>query len=562
MKEDAPEATFSKYGFMPKLYAGSQDFQQFSENTVNPVPIRVNQQEDNPSVSASLVATGHVENTAFRPANSFLEKGTTMMRTKGTLQLSHDIGSYTGYAGLPPLVGLHSMRDASSTGLTVAESSERLKRLHWSLRRLHNIFVSHITNMPVYELKMAFSLHAHYCAEHVGELANRVREMRQPPYGLEVSPHAALDMFFDEILAAPGTEELLLGIYGRAVPAIVSALERIIAETNKLFDHPTWRLCRLTLVEIQDVQQYGAEAVRCLVSNETRDALQPWLSLLNRMLAAAGGLDGTDEPSGETIERHFSTLPYKYDPVPKRDERFQDPYNMGVNAEAMLFNPKIEPLPKTIMLYFKRMREIDVPEMMASILAEAGDKPWEYYRDMTRQLWDEARHAMMGELGFVAMGIDWSQIPFNFTWSLGLNTKLTSKERHAVLYTIEQGLMPKKTGKEYEWEVAIATANPLTALIQDYDWADEILHARIGREWIVPEIGSQAEAMAYGDKAWSKVLVDWNKWKEEGLTEHRNWWPEVYRAACIHWGIEPDPQLLAYNTTYQNTRADLKEVAF
>jgi hypothetical protein len=143
-----------------------------------------------------------------------------------------------------------------------------------------------------------------------------------------------------------------------------------------------------------------------------------------------------------------------------------------------------------------------------------------------------------------------------------LNTILTAKERHAVLYVIEQGLMPKKTGKEYEWEVGVATANPLTAMIQDYDWADEILHAKIGRDWIVPEIGSQSEAMAYGDKAWSKVLVDWKKWKEDGLTEHRNWWPDIYRAACRHWGVEPDAQLLAYDTTYENTRADLKEVAF
>jgi hypothetical protein len=68
--------------------------------------------------------------------------------------------------------------------------------------------------------------------------------------------------------------------------------------------------------------------------------------------------------------------------------------------------------------------------------------------------------------------------------------------------------------------------------------------------------------MAYGDKAWSKVLVDWKKWKEDGLTEHRNWWPDIYRAACRHWGVEPDAQLLAYDTTYENTRADLKEVAF
>ena len=77
---------------------------------------------------------------------------------------------------------------------------------------------------------------------------------------------------------------------------------------------------------------------------------------------------------------------------------------MGVNAEAMIFDPAIPPLPKTIMLYFKRMREIDVPEMMASILQRPAGKPWEYYRDMTRQLWDEARHAMMGEVGFVLPG--------------------------------------------------------------------------------------------------------------------------------------------------------------
>jgi len=234
---------------------------------------------------------------------------------------------------------------------------------------------------------------------------------------------------------------------------------------------------------------------------------------------------------------------------------------MSVNAEAFLFDPQIPALPKSIMLYFKRLREIDVPEMMSSILVETPGKPWAYYRDMTRQLWDEARHAMMGEIGFVSMGIDWTKIPLNFTWSLGLNTQLTPLERHGVLYTIEQGLMPKKTGKEYEWQVALATANPLTSMMQDYDWADEILHARIGRDWLVPEIGTQKEALAFGDRAWSRILVDWSRWREQGLTEHRNWWPDVYRDACRYWGVEPDPALLAYDTTYENTRADLKQVA-
>jgi hypothetical protein len=471
------------------------------------------------------------------------------------------IDHYQGYAGLPPLAGLLGMREATTTGLTVTESVTRIKRIHWSLRRLHRIFVARIPATAVYELKMAFSLHAHYCAEHVDALAKRVREMRQPPYGLEVSPDPMLDTFFDEILASPSTQSLLIGVYEKALPTVIRALGHLIADTNRLFDHPTHRVARFALLELKEAQEYGAQAVHCLVEEADRSALAGWPSTLDQMLAAAGDLDGTAPKTTDDIARHFSQQPYRYDPVPKRDERFKDSYNMGVNAEAMLFDPEVKPLPKTIMLYFKRMREIDVPEMMSSILFETAGKPWEYYRDMTRQLWDEARHAMMGEVGFVSLGVDWTQIPFNFTWSLGLNTMLDAKERHAVLFTIEQGLMPRKNGKENEWEIGIATADPLTARIQDYDWADEVLHARIGKDWLVPQIGTQVEAMAYGDRAWSKILVDWKKWKDDGLTEHRNWWPEVYRAACRHWGTEPEAGLLAYSTTYENTRADLKEVA-
>lgn len=472
-----------------------------------------------------------------------------------------DLKSYKGYAGLPPLVGLHSMADATTVGLSVAECVARLLRLHWSLKRLHFIFIARITAEPVYELKMAFSLHGLYCAEHVEEFAARVREMRQPPYGLEISPDPVLDIFFDEILAAEGTEALILGLYAHVVPAIVRALERLIADTNKLFDHPTYRICRLALVEMRDALEYGEQAVHCLVSEEKKKVLADWSELLDRLLAAAGDLDGSQAKAGREQKRMFSVTPYKYDGVPKRDERFRDLYNMGVNAEAFLFDASVPPLPKSIMLYFKRMREIDVPEVMSSILSETPGKPWEYYRAMTRQLWDEARHAMMGETGFVSMGIDWTKIPLNFTWSLGLNTKLSPLERHAVLYTIEQGLMPKETGKEYEWEVAVATANRLTALIQDYDWADEILHARIGREWLAKELGGQKAALEYGDLSWSRILMDWTKWRDQGLTQHANWWPEIYRQACKYWDVEPDAKLLAYNTTYEASRADLKQVS-
>src|SRR5262249_39150547 len=162
-----------------------------------------------------------------------------------------------------------------------------------------------------------------------------------------------------------------------------------------------------------------------------------WSRILDELLDAAGGASGTQRPTpqpppcregeknahllpdghgspednsplpagrgagGVGPTRHYSAKPYVYDPIPPRDERFTAPWNQGVNAESFLYNPASPARAKALMMLYKRLREIDVPEMMARIITETPGKPWSYYRDMSRQLWDEARHAMMGEVGFV-----------------------------------------------------------------------------------------------------------------------------------------------------------------
>jgi hypothetical protein len=99
------------------------------------------------------------------------------------------------------------------------------------------------------------------------------------------------------------------------------------------------------------------------------------------------------------------------------------------------------------------------------------------------------------------------------------------------------------------------------ATIQDFDWADEVLHAAIGREWYIPQFGDLKKALDYGDKCWSRVLSNWRTVKEQGLTDHENWWPAVYEQACHNWGEQPDSRVMAFATTYEGARADLKDVA-
>src|SRR5436309_1179452 len=233
------------------------------------------------------------------------------------------MNAYRSYKNLPGLAGICSMDAAMKPGLSVEECVRRLKRYHYVFKRLHQIFNNRITAEPIYELKMTYSLHAYYCAEHVAALRKRVAEMREPPLGLEASPHPALEMFCDEIVAAPSGEELILGVYEKALPALQAALEKHVADTNPLADHPSVRLCRFALMEVAEMLQVGAACARSLVQDGLRQRAQPWLELLDDCLAAAGGLDGASSPAlapAMPVRRH-SAQPYCYDLIPRRDER-------------------------------------------------------------------------------------------------------------------------------------------------------------------------------------------------------------------------------------------------
>ena len=452
------------------------------------------------------------------------------------------------------------MQRAVQSDWSLDESVERLKRLHYVLKRLYETLTARITGEPIYELKTAFSYHAYLCAEQVTLIRKRVSEMREPPLGLDKIPHAGLERLMDEVIAAPTTETLLLGVYEVALPAVLQACKRLKEDAHPLADAPTVRIAKLMEFELADAAQFGEAAIQQLVTSEVREAAALWLGVLRQCLQAARELDGTQAASVDIPDPLHSREPYCFVKEPRRDERFQDSFNAGVNPEAFLYDERFLPRDKTLMMYYKRIREIDVPEMMASILVELGpQEPWEFHQEMMRQLWDEARHAMMGEVGFAAQGLDWRKIPINFTWSRNLNLQLDARERHGVLFFIEQGLMPR-TGKRYEYEVGMQSGDPLSGLFQDFDWADEVLHAQIGRRWYVPRFSSLNEALKYGDECWSRVLSHWRAYREQGLTEHRNWWPELYQQACANWRVTPDPAAFAYNKTYEDSRADLQKL--
>ena len=110
-----------------------------------------------------------------------------------------------------------------------------------------------------------------------------------------------------------------------------------------------------------------------------------------------------------------------------------------------------------------------------------------------------------------------------------LNLDRKPIERHIILYYIEQKLMDKKTGKHLEWQIAQSAKDDLATYFQDYDWADEVLHAQIGRRWLKPDVGDVKTILERGAHI---AAMDNPSIRERAkLTPQTDWWPNLVQTA-------------------------------
>lgn len=433
----------------------------------------------------------------------------------------------------PPLAGICGYSEASRIGYTVEESVRRLLRYHWVERRLMEIGAAHLPGTPVWEVKGALALHHWYDAEHADALRTRIAEMRHPAPAMDRAPDAALDAFLDELLRAGDAIELVAGIYGVARPALLDAYREHLDETNPVVDHPTRRFLRFVVREEEEAAEWGRAALEALTDGDggARERARTWEGHLRAYLEAAGGIAGPSRWEGERPPEDLpgprASEPFEPRLRPRRDDRFTGALDFDFPPHAVYDAEGVPADERNLALLCKRLLEMDVPEMMASFIYQRRGLPWEFYREYARQLWDEARHSMMGEIAFEARDVDWRAIPLNVGFSLRLNLHAKPLERQILLLAIEQSLMPGDTGKRFEYGTAVEAGDELSAHIHDYDWADEVLHAQIGRRWLKAEGLSTAEALERAKEIHERT---WAALERYGDTGSRfGWWDDFCR---------------------------------
>lgn len=436
-----------------------------------------------------------------------------------------------------PLAGLCTHAEAALPGLPVDTTVDRLRRYVYLKTQSVHLIATHFNRLPEWEVKSAISLHLWQDAEHSTWLRERITEMRMPPHHLDKVPDPALADLVAELRAGTTTVEFLTGLYEVLKPALAEAFRTHLREAHPIADQPTRRLLRMALVEEEEQIAWGQAALADLRRTDAaaidEAARTTWAQLLQARLEAAGGIHGEDTrvPLPMALGR-CSRAGQAVEParVPQRDRRFSRVWR----SRGVVPGPERPVHERLWWMMNVRLNEMHVSELVAAVMADWRDQPWAFYHDLARHLWDETRHCLLGEVAFVSQGVDFTKMPTHIGFAEYPNRELPPPERYAFLWGIEQGLMAK-TGKQAEVALAREGGDERATVFQDFDWADEVLHAAIGRRWLEPEFKTR-EAML---DVYARIRPAYDQMKDDDLTlPGRDWWPEFYGRHLAH--LDPD----------------------
>jgi hypothetical protein len=115
----------------------------------------------------------------------------------------------------------------------------------------------------------------------------------------------------------------------------------------------------------------------------------------------------------------------------------------------------------------------------------------------------------------------------DYTWTI----QLPPTDRYVWLTIgLENKFMKYPPGKREEYEFCRDQAqHPRMTLYQDYDWADEVVHAQMGRRWAPVLMGNQAtlqDAQQLGDRLAAEFFT-WLAHQTEGSDDSKHDKPDL-----------------------------------
>nr|WP_176453467.1 DUF455 family protein [Geobacillus stearothermophilus] len=202
------------------------------------------------------------------------------------------------------------------------------------------------------------------------------------------------------------------------------------------------------------------------------------------------------------FERVNDDIPLEFKNQPNRDQKYE------LIRKREYIPPRSEKLSDKLMVKLHQIAlcvELSAIEICSSFITDNPDMPWEFYFDLSRQCYDEARHTEMlikrveelgGKDGMLPIFLDiWESIQLGENLAEKIAIQQVIQEGHGldsdVIFTEYMANL-----KDYE-----------TAAIFDYITVDEVSHVRLGCKWLIYLCkGDKDQALITLDNAYKKLI--------------------------------------------------------
>ncbi|WP_168119970.1 hypothetical protein [Paenibacillus sp. HB172176] len=402
-----------------------------------------------------------------------------------------------------PFMGIE---DWQRTGFSVEQSAKRLQRIAYADRQLMRVEAGHMTARPEYELKGALARMLWQDASHYDALRNRGKQLRMSVVAFDKCPDEALEELMSRVLDSPSTLMLLSALFEVVKPAQIAAIKEYLQLAQPIVDEPTIQMLRHQLLDREEQVQWGLSAIdeyRAAAGAEELQGCASWTAYMKALLDAAGGMSGQDARTPVPARAVVPAKPFALPELSTRDPRFTSAI---IKHEGLTFEQNDDG--RFLMMMYNRFFEMTAAEAIAYVHYTEIGRPWAFYYDTARHTWDEVRHSWFGEAALRLKGYDVYAAP-NWTGWYHMTANLFEKDEAYTHLTIaiEKAAMKYPPGKREEWEFCRDTvADPLMTTFQDFDWADEVVHAGFGQRWVVEHLfeGDAVKAKEAGERTVEK----------------------------------------------------------
>ncbi len=364
----------------------------------------------------------------------------------------------------------------------VTENAKKLLRYVYFHQKLMLIGCAHLPARADWELKLGVGRHIYEDGEATAALRKRVVELRTSSKSLGRSPDPNMELFFEELVHVNSDLEFATMIYGFVKPRLLQIYRNHVQETQQIVDQPTIRMFRQIIWDLEQQVTWGERMIVHLKIKESLSGEQEkFIGYLKNIEALSGGFDAKGVKSHIYPERNRSLTPHNMPKNAVRDSSMGPPVNYRSVEDLVFESPEQEMAVATM---FVRQQEMVAAEMIAGVIyAQLDDMPWEFYTELARHLYDEVRHAMFGQAALEIEDYDWRKRP-QYVAEYDLFLLKVPAMRYALLSIGYEDWAMKRPGKAGEYEhFRDIIKNPLLTQFQDYDWADEVIHASFGRKW-------------------------------------------------------------------------------